>query len=153
MTPIDLLLWAGAFLVASVPVGIGVLHRADCSGDAEVNRRKLKVCADRERLELSRVIDLDSGDLIDGVCQIAYTYDGDNRAVVVLTFLADMVEFEAGGPPVPLPGYFIPPPALICPKCGRAAGLSKKRTAPGEPIMAACAPCHYQWIDTGNFPL
>lgn len=117
-----------------------------------MNRRKLKVCADRERLELSRVIDLDSGDLIDGVCQIAYTYDGDNRAVVVLTFLADMVEFEAGGSQS-LPPYFNPPPAPTCPKCGRGAGLSKKRTAPGEPIMAACAPCHYQWIDTGDFPL
>lgn len=30
MTPIDLLLWAGAFLVASVPVGIGVLIVGYC---------------------------------------------------------------------------------------------------------------------------
>jgi hypothetical protein len=30
MTPIDIILWAGAFLIASVPVGIGVLIVGYC---------------------------------------------------------------------------------------------------------------------------
>ena len=30
MTPIDLLLWAGAFLVASIPIGLGVMIIGYC---------------------------------------------------------------------------------------------------------------------------
>lgn len=30
MTPIDLLLWAGAFLIASIPIGIGVMIIGYC---------------------------------------------------------------------------------------------------------------------------
>lgn len=49
------------------------------------------------------------------------------------------------------PEYFNPPPTgPACPKCGNPGGLSKPRAALGEPIMAACAPCGYAWIDTGD---
>ena len=50
------------------------------------------------------------------------------------------------------PEYYSPPPAVTCPKCGNPGGLSKPRAALGEPIMAACAPCAYAWIDTGDAP-
>lgn len=62
--------------------------------------RRLKVIADTQSISLSRVIDTESGDDIYGVIGIRWEVgivDGQPR--IVLSFDADMIDFETSKPP------------------------------------------------------